>query len=155
MTEIEVSPSVIAAHEAGHAVAATVYGATFAGIKITPEGGAAAQVMNVDGLSEIGKVRTFLAGSAGERAAFGRDDRRLSSMDQALLPGAITDPRLLAYGDQRADELISKYRAAHSAVSELILAKIESGTVDIIPSDVVLDITKQHGAPWGAEESRD
>lgn len=150
--EIKVSPAVIAAHEAGHAVAAIVFGATFAGIKITPDGGVVARVVEVHGLSEVGKVRTFLAGSAGERAAFGSDDRRLSFMDQALLTSAIEDFSLLACADQRADEVIAKYKAAHKAISKLIAGENKSGVTDLIPPAVVIEIAEQHGAQRGAEE---
>lgn len=150
--QIEVTSEVIAAHEAGHAVAAIVFGASFAGIKIRSEGYAVAQVVGISGLSDLGKARTFLAGTAGEEVGLGTSDLRLSSMDRRLMMQAIKDPSELGYAEQRAIELIQKYKTAHAAISQLILCEIDSGTNEVIPADRVIEVARINDAPHGAEE---
>jgi hypothetical protein len=152
ITTIKVTPAVIAAHEAGHALAAILFGAAFSGIKIKPEGHASAQVLDVSGLSDLGKARTFLSGSAGERFAFGEADLQLSEKDRSMLLESISDYSVLEYADPRADALMAKYGDAHTAIRDLILTAIVGEIADVIPTEVVLEVAERHGAAWGAEE---
>lgn len=149
-----ISPEVIAAHEAGHAVAAIVYGATFEGIKIVREGNAVAQNIGVGGLSQIGYVRTFLAGTAGEEVALGVSDLENSRNDRDQLLALLTDPALLAYADPLAVDLIRKYESGHTAVRDPV--EVEPGKFDehvVVECDHggvgVLPMRDQSGQPRG------
>lgn len=150
---VDVPVEVIAAHEAGHAIGAIVFGATFVGIQIRNESHAAAQVIGIAGLSDLGKARTFLAGTAGEQLAIGRSVLEYSSMDRNLLVQAITDYSVLAYGEQSALQLIEKYRRAFDAVRQLILDEIELGAAELIPAARVIEAAERNGAYSGAEEA--
>lgn len=148
----DVSPEVIAAHEAGHAIAVIVFGGTFTGIRVTRDGGAAAQTLQVGGLTDLGYARSFLAGTAGEEVALGTSDPRNAQMDHSLMLQAISDYTVLAHASTRATELIVKYRTAHDAVRQLILEELANGTTEVITAERVVALAEAHGAARGAEE---
>jgi hypothetical protein len=150
---LEVPAEVVAAHEAGHAVAAIVFGATFAGIELRPHENPRARVVDIHvaGLTDLAKCRICFGERAGETVATGEANLAYSEEDLRQLE--IVDFSVLAYADTQAVELIEKYRAAFYAIYDLIYARTALSEPTFIDPEEVVSAAALHGAEQGAETS--
>lgn len=151
----DVPESVVAAHEAGHAVACILFGGTFDDIYLTPEGGAVAQVRGVSRLTPKGWVRTTRAGVIGERLALGKSNPNHGALDNSVMWRKFdkTDGEwreALAFPDAETHEVLVRYEDALRAIIEIITAELAAGSSSI-PFARIVQVAWEHQAAHGIE----